>query len=108
MLHGAKICARSTAFSSLFHAFPPCGRLLRLAGHAILSQRREKQMRWITGTVLAAGVLMLAAAGLAAPARQPGFVLADTYPDTGGRAPVAPGGKVLPPGSPGSGVMANC
>jgi sugar lactone lactonase YvrE len=43
-----------------------------------------------------------------APLPQPGFVLADTHPDTGGRAPVAHGGKVLPPGSPGSGVLAGC
>jgi sugar lactone lactonase YvrE len=49
--------------------------------------------------------------GAEKPAPQPpklGFVLTGTHPDTGGRAPVAPGGKVLPPGSPGSGVLANC
>lgn len=40
--------------------------------------------------------------------REPGFVLTDTYPDTGGRAPVARGGKVLPPGSPGGGMLAAC
>jgi sugar lactone lactonase YvrE len=45
---------------------------------------------------------------VAAPAfAAPGWKLADTWPDTGGRAPVAHGGKVLPPGSaPGSGLAA--
>ncbi|MES2472567.1 MAG: hypothetical protein V4601_06980 [Pseudomonadota bacterium] len=38
----------------------------------------------------------------------PGWTLADTQPDTGGRAPVAPGGKVLPPGSSPLSVLAGC
>ena len=38
----------------------------------------------------------------------PGWSLAATYPDTGGRAPVAPGGKVLPPGSSPLSVLAGC
>ncbi len=46
----------------------------------------------------------------AAPAfaQGPGWTLADTHPDTGGRAPVAPGGKVLPPGSSPRSVLAGC
>ena len=46
----------------------------------------------------------------AAPAfaQGPGWTLADTQPDTGGRAPVAPGGKVLPPGSSPLSVLAGC
>jgi len=38
----------------------------------------------------------------------PGWTLADTTPDTGGRAPVAHGGKVLPPGSSPLSVLAAC
>lgn len=41
-------------------------------------------------------------------AQSPGWTLVDTYPDTGGRAPVAPGGKVLPPGSSPASVLAGC
>ena len=41
-------------------------------------------------------------------AAAPGWKLADTYPDTGGRAPVAHGGKVLPPGSSPASVLAAC
>jgi sugar lactone lactonase YvrE len=54
--------------------------------------------------------LSLAALLLAAtPAlAEPGWKLADTHPDTGGRAPVAPGGKVLPPGSSPLSVLAGC
>ena len=46
----------------------------------------------------------------AAPAfaQGPGWTMADTQPDTGGRAPVAPGGKVLPPGSSPLSVLAGC
>jgi sugar lactone lactonase YvrE len=49
-----------------------------------------------------------AAPAAASPVGEPGYVLTNTYPDTGGRAPVAHGGKVLPPGSLGSGVLAGC
>ena len=57
-------------------------------------------------TFLAAwGLVTAFAAAPASPAGAPGYILTNTYPDTGGRAPVAHGGKVLPPGSPGSGVL---
>jgi DNA-binding beta-propeller fold protein YncE len=60
-------------------------------------------------TFLAAwGLVTAFAAAPASPAGAPGYILTNTYPDTGGRAPVAHGGKVLPPGSPGSGVLAGC
>lgn len=39
---------------------------------------------------------------------QPGWTLADTTADTGGRFPVAHGGKVLPPGSSPLSVLAAC
>jgi DNA-binding beta-propeller fold protein YncE len=57
------------------------------------------------------GVLcILMAAILPAAAAPPGlgWKLAGTYPDTGGRAPVAHGGKVLPPGSSPASVLAAC
>jgi len=44
----------------------------------------------------------------AVAASEPGWKLAGTYPDTGGRAPVAHGGKVLPPGSSPASVLAAC
>jgi sugar lactone lactonase YvrE len=50
--------------------------------------------------ILALAILPAAAA--------PGWKLAGTYPDTGGRAPVAHGGKVLPPGSSSASVLAAC
>ena len=44
-------------------------------------------------SLIIAAFCILAAPVAAAPS--PGWRLADTYPDTGGRAPVAHGGKVL-------------
>lgn len=41
------------------------------------------------------------------PVRQPGWFLAPTYPDPGGRMPVGHGGQVLSPQS-GGGLMAGC
>jgi len=46
-------------------------------------------------------------AALAAPA-SPGWFLQGTHPDTGGRSPVGPGGKVLPPSRDGGAVLAGC
>ena len=48
------------------------------------------------------------AASLSVAQAEPGWTLADTYPDTGGRAPVAQGGKVMPPGSSPLSVLAGC
>src|SRR5438477_9052995 len=53
-------------------------------------------------------VLALCLASVPALAAGPGWKLAGTYPDTGGRAPVAHGGKVLPPGSSPASVLAAC
>src|SRR3954471_21601272 len=53
-------------------------------------------------------VLALCLASAPAFAGGPGWKLAGTYPDTGGRAPVAHGGKVLPPGSSPASVLAAC
>ena len=52
--------------------------------------------------------IVLLAASLSPALAEPGWTLADTYPDTGGRAPVAQGGKVLPPGSSPLSVLAGC
>jgi hypothetical protein len=41
------------------------------------------------------------------PVREPGWFLAPTYPDPGGRMPVGHGGQVLSPQS-GGGLMAGC
>ena len=56
---------------------------------------------------LGLGILLLAALPISALA-EPGWTLADTYPDTGGRAPVTHGGKVLAPGSSPLSVLAGC
>ena len=53
-------------------------------------------------------VLCLLCAPAAAEQKSPGWFLQPTYPDTGGRAPVGPGGKVLPPSRSGGGVLAGC
>jgi len=50
---------------------------------------------------------LVASAALAAPAA-PGWFLQGTHPDTGGRSPVGPGGKVLPPSRDGGAVLAGC
>jgi len=52
--------------------------------------------------------LVLLLASLSPAMAEPAWTLADTFPDTGGRAPVAPGGKVLPPGSSPLSVLAGC
>ena len=52
--------------------------------------------------------IVLLIASLSPAIAEPGWTLADTYPDTGGRAPVAQGGKVLPPGSSPLSVLAGC
>ena len=52
--------------------------------------------------------IVLLTASLSPAIAEPGWTLADTYPDTGGRAPVAQGGKVLPPGSSPLSVLAGC
>ena len=57
-------------------------------------------------SLIIAALCILAAPAAAAPS--PGWRLANTYPDTGGRAPVAHGGKVLPPGSSPASVLAAC
>ena len=59
-------------------------------------------------TTLAAFCIFAAALSSTALAQSPGWTLAGTHPDTGGRAPVAPGGKVLPPGSSPLSVLAGC
>ena len=55
-------------------------------------------------------VFCILAAAFLSPvtAQSPGWTLADTHPDTGGRAPVSPGGKVMPPGSSPLSVLAGC
>ena len=63
-------------------------------------------MRTGLAAFVLAAPLLLAATPPAAAA--PGWKLADTYPDTGGRAPVSHGGKVLPPGSSPASVLAAC
>lgn len=63
-------------------------------------------MRTGLAAFLLAAPLLLAA--MPPAAAEPGWKLADTYPDTGGRAPVSHGGKVLPPGSSPSSVLAAC
>ena len=52
----------------------------------------------VRGMIGRLGALMLALSFSPAKA-EPDWTLADTYPDTGGRAPVAQGGKVLAPRS---------
>jgi hypothetical protein len=59
----------------------------------------------IVGWGLAA---LLLTACLSPALAEPRWTLADTTPDTGGRAPVAHGGKVLPPGSSPLSVLASC
>jgi sugar lactone lactonase YvrE len=51
---------------------------------------------------------LILVAAIAPALAAPGWKLADTWPDTGGRAPVAHGGKVLPPGSSPNSVLAAC
>jgi len=59
-------------------------------------------VRWGLAAFLLAGALF-------SPAwAEPGWTLADTTADTGGRFPVAHGGKVLPPGSSPLSVLAAC
>ena len=62
----------------------------------------------VTGAILC---LFLGTSALAQPSgplvRQPGWFLAPTYPDPGGRMPVGHGGQVLSPQS-GGGLMAGC
>ncbi len=59
-------------------------------------------------TTLAAFCIFAAALSSSVSAQSPGWIMAGTHPDTGGRAPVAPGGKVLPPGSSPLSVLAGC
>jgi sugar lactone lactonase YvrE len=73
-------------------------------GHA--RQKRELGMKQRIGLM---AVCMAALTFSIAPSlASPSWILADTYPDTGGRAPVAHGGKVLPPGSSPASVLAGC
>jgi hypothetical protein len=61
--------------------------------------------RFAAGAVL--GMVLASAASAQPSVRQPGWFLAPTYPDPGGRMPVGHGGKVLPPQA-GGGLMAGC
>jgi hypothetical protein len=67
----------------------------------MLVENREGRMRRLLFAVFCVLALPAVAAG-------PGWKLADTWPDTGGRAPVAHGGKVLAPGSSPASVLAAC
>src|SRR6185312_6199150 len=96
---GGKMCACEPFFSSLFRAFPPCGISGGCSGPPVPASSRNKA--WEAGMKLV-GWAFLAAWGLvavfaaapaaASPVGEPGYVLTNTYPDTGGRAPVAHGG----------------
>jgi sugar lactone lactonase YvrE len=66
----------------------------------------EMIVRWGLAALLLTASLLTAS--LSPALAEPGWTLADTTPDTGGRAPVAHGGKVLPPGSSPLSVLAGC
>jgi streptogramin lyase len=52
--------------------------------------------------------LLTLAVSLSSARAEPGWTLADTTADTGGRFPVAHGGKVMPPGTSPLSVLAGC